>query len=264
MDDSNTHKQSKSIDRLLPRIGALLVVGSLIYGLGVPLTADGKTEKVTICHAAGQEGTDQYVTLILPYPAVFGNAGHFNENGTARAGHEGDSMGACDIETTTTSTVAPDTVPTSPETTSTTSVPETLPTVPESTTTTVQEEVTPTTQFPTTTTVPVSTTTSAPEKDDDDVAATETTPSGSDTDDATTEESSDKGDRGPEVAAVETLPYTGVDASVVIPALLMLIMGVGLIAVTSGFGLSSGAHLSTTSSRFGFGLHRGRHESRND
>jgi len=53
------------------------------------------TEKVTICHAAGLADTTQYVTLTLAYPAVYGPAGHFEENGTARAGHEEDYLGPC-------------------------------------------------------------------------------------------------------------------------------------------------------------------------
>lgn len=52
--------------------------------------------KVTICHAAGLDGTTKYVTLTIAYPAVYGRGGHFNENGTTRAGHEDDYLGACD------------------------------------------------------------------------------------------------------------------------------------------------------------------------
>ena len=35
------------------------------------------------------------VTLTLPYNAVFGQAGHFNEDGTPQAGHEQDYLGPC-------------------------------------------------------------------------------------------------------------------------------------------------------------------------
>mgnify|MGYP001601632824 CR=1 FL=1 len=55
-------------------------------------------DSVTICHAAGLEGTTQYVTLTLPYPAVYGPAGHFNEDGTPAAGHEEDYLGPCEEE----------------------------------------------------------------------------------------------------------------------------------------------------------------------
>ena len=54
-----------------------------------------KPEKVTICHAAGQEGTDKFLELTIGWEAVYGNAGHFYENGTPRAGHEDDYLGAC-------------------------------------------------------------------------------------------------------------------------------------------------------------------------
>ena len=43
---------------------------------------EGKPDKVTICHAAGLEGTTHYETLTIGYEAVYGPAGHFYENGT--------------------------------------------------------------------------------------------------------------------------------------------------------------------------------------
>lgn len=82
----------------------LLAVGTLVLGmlmLSVPLAATVQ-ETFTICHAAGQVGTLQYVELTLPFEAVFGEAGHFFENGTPRAGHEEDILGLCPQETTTT------------------------------------------------------------------------------------------------------------------------------------------------------------------
>ena len=69
--------------------------------------AHGQDEKITICHAAGLAGTTHFVTLELPREAVFGEAGHFFENGTPRAGHEQDYMGPCRDETTTTTTTTP-------------------------------------------------------------------------------------------------------------------------------------------------------------
>lgn len=60
--------------------------------------ASATQDKVTICHAAGLEGTTKYVTLTISPNAVYGangNAGHFEENGTPRAGHEQDYFGAC-------------------------------------------------------------------------------------------------------------------------------------------------------------------------
>ena len=63
-------------------------------------------EMITICHAAGQAGTTQFVTLTLPYVAVYGQAGHFNEDGTPQAGHEQDYLGACS-EPSVTPTITP-------------------------------------------------------------------------------------------------------------------------------------------------------------
>ena len=51
---------------------------------------------MTFCHVAGRaEDPANTVTLTLPYNAVFGQAGHFNEDGTPQAGHEQDHLGAC-------------------------------------------------------------------------------------------------------------------------------------------------------------------------
>lgn len=63
--------------------------------------------KVTICHAAGQAGTTHYVELTIGYPAVYGPAGHFYENGTTRAGHEDDYLGPCRVAPTPTPTTRP-------------------------------------------------------------------------------------------------------------------------------------------------------------
>jgi hypothetical protein len=71
-------------------------LGSLFSKLGSVL-AIGKPEFVTICHAAGQEGTTHFNTLTLPYVAVYGEAGHFYENGTPQAGHEDDYLGECEV-----------------------------------------------------------------------------------------------------------------------------------------------------------------------
>jgi hypothetical protein len=311
MNKSISRTQVNTFGRLLPRVGALLIIGSLIYGLGVPLTASGKTEKVTICHVAGHEGTDKYVTLTLAYPAVYGNGGHFNENGTTRAGHEGDYLGACDVEiptsTTaaeTTSTTAPETTTTAaetsttiaPETTSTTVAANTTTTAAETTTTTtIAPETTTTTAAETTTTTAAETsTTIAPETTSTTVAANTTTTAaeasttiapetttttttdedvdaivvGTDTDlvdpvttETTTDDSSEQGGSDPVVVAAETLPYTGINGSLLMPAVFMLIAGVMLVAFTNRVGQTVGAH--TSAARFRLRLHRGRHESRN-
>ena len=63
------------------RLSAILIVALACLGVALPVMAD-RPEMITICHAAGLEGTLQFVTLTLPFPAVFGNGGHFNEDGT--------------------------------------------------------------------------------------------------------------------------------------------------------------------------------------
>ena len=80
-------------------------VAILVLCVAVPAMA---AEQVTICHAAGQDDTTQFVTLTIAEQAAYGQAGHFNEDGTPRAGHENDYLGACttDEGTTTTTTTA--------------------------------------------------------------------------------------------------------------------------------------------------------------
>ena len=95
------NKKLKNTAKIFNLLGALLLVVGFMYG-GVKTPAQAEApDKVTICHAAGQEGTLQYVTLTIPYVAAFGPAGHFNEDGTTRAGHENDSMGPCQEDTAT-------------------------------------------------------------------------------------------------------------------------------------------------------------------
>lgn len=257
----------------LPRVGALLVVASLVFALGVPLTAIGKPDKVTICHAAGREGTDHYVTLNLAPQAVYGKAGHLNEDGTAQAGHEGDYLGACEVEDTTTTVAEDPTTTLNSTTTSTTTAPQTAPTTPEtSTTSTVAQtpatEPTTTTSTSTTSTtstipeavgsVSVTTTTTTPGSDDDpvDIAASN---SGSRAASTTPAVSPVSGAPDAAVGAAETLPYTGIEETLMIPATLMLIGGAFLLFAT---GQGAGVHVSDSSLRFGLGLHRGRHEPR--
>ena len=68
-----------------------------VAGFSTVSVAQGqaKPEKVTICHAAGLAGTTHYETLTIGWAAVYGPAGHLNENGTPQAGHEQDYLGAC-------------------------------------------------------------------------------------------------------------------------------------------------------------------------
>lgn len=88
---------------------------ALLLAIAATLCAAGAAHaappKVTLCHAAGLDGTTQYVTLTVGYAAAYGPAGHFYENGTPRAGHEQDYLGEC-IVVTPTPTVTPDPSPT--------------------------------------------------------------------------------------------------------------------------------------------------------
>lgn len=62
-----------------------------------PSSCTTNDKKITICHASGLDGTTKFETLNLSENAVYspGNGGHFNENGTQKAGHESDYLGAC-------------------------------------------------------------------------------------------------------------------------------------------------------------------------
>jgi LPXTG-motif cell wall-anchored protein len=150
------------------------IIASLFLVLGVGALSAGSAaasrddehehKKVTICHAAGQEGTDKYLTLTISEHAVYKDrGGHFYENGTPRAGHENDYFGECKVqETTTTSTTVPPTTSVVTTTIPETSVPETSApgtTLPE---TSAPETTVPSTTFPETTvpetTVPTATT----------------------------------------------------------------------------------------------------------
>ena len=93
---------------------ALIVTGAVFVSQVQPTNAQAP-EKVTLCHAAGQEGTLQFTTLTIAYNAAFGQAGHFNEDGTPTAGHENDYLGACNVQQEPTATpVIPTVTPTTP------------------------------------------------------------------------------------------------------------------------------------------------------
>lgn len=140
--------KNRTRDVLLVAALALFLVGLVLPAAGTP------ADQVTLCHAAGQEGTTQFVTLTISANAAFGQAGHFNEDGTPRAGHEEDYLGECVVTTTTipeevttttadqsTTTTAPAPTTTLPEVLIPTPIPEettTTTTTPEATTTTVE------------------------------------------------------------------------------------------------------------------------------
>lgn len=75
----------------------LLVVAALLAAAcaGAAQAGDEHPDNVTLCHASGLAGTTKYETITVGYPAAFGPAGHFSENGTPNAGHEQDYLGEC-------------------------------------------------------------------------------------------------------------------------------------------------------------------------
>src|SRR5512139_209560 len=78
------------------RYSTPLIIGSVLLLVGAGTVLGEQPQKYTICHAAGLADVPaNWITLELPYPAVFGPAGHFNEDGTPAAGHEQDYMGPC-------------------------------------------------------------------------------------------------------------------------------------------------------------------------
>ena len=82
--------------RLLMILGiALVIIGLLLANINQTVSGD-PAGMVTICHAAGLDGTTQYVTLTLNANAVYGQSGHFKEPGTPNAGHEDDYEGPCE------------------------------------------------------------------------------------------------------------------------------------------------------------------------
>lgn len=65
-------------------------------GANMQTVTAAPAEKVTICHAAGQDGTTHFVEITISWNAAFGQAGHFYEDGTPQAGHEQDVLGPCE------------------------------------------------------------------------------------------------------------------------------------------------------------------------
>lgn len=143
------------------RLFAVLLAATVIAAITIPAFA--QPEKVTICHAAGQEGTLQFVELTLAYNAAYGQAGHFLEPGSPNAGHEHDIEGPCPTTTTsTTSTTSSTTTPTTSSSTTTSSTTTTVTTVPSSSTTTVDSTTTTTLPLVSTTLVALTTPTTLP------------------------------------------------------------------------------------------------------
>lgn len=262
-------------ETLSRRLGGTMAIATLIVAVAIPLTAMGKSEKIVICHAAGQGGTENFVTLELAPQAVYGNGGHFEENGTPSAGHEGDHLGACSQDSGSTSEGTDTTLAGDDGPTTTTSSDD-------STSTLSDEDADVEAVEETTTTTATEPTTTEPQNSETDVEAgiettsttapsANTTPSapgvgaGGILDDGS-------GDGSPQVAAAqetapdeedvhsETLPFTGSDHQLVFPAGLLLLAGWAVVFLTGGFREVSGAHVSGDAQRMGLGLHRGRHE----
>lgn len=74
---------------------AIGVVGGLRTAWG-PDQALAAKDEVCICHATGLAPSDHFVTVCANRTAIFGKAGHFNEDGTPQAGHEEDKLGPCE------------------------------------------------------------------------------------------------------------------------------------------------------------------------
>jgi hypothetical protein len=246
------------------RVGGTLAIATLVLAVGIPLAAVGKAEKLIICHAAGQDGTGNFVTLELSSQAVYGNGGHFEESGTPRAGHEGDHLGPC-VEGATTGSGDTDVTVASGEDPPTTAPDETVSTWDESET----EATTPTTKDPDDTNM-------APDEPEVAAAGIDESEEGDQPAMAVNggqnelAEEARVGDLvvqasgsepGGDHAEAATLPFTGVGASSILPAALMLITGAICVFLTGGFASVSGGHVAADAERFRLGLHRGRHES---
>lgn len=93
------------ISRVLRVFGATLIVIGLLFTSFIQEVNATPQGKVTICHAAGLDGTTKFVNLTLNANAVYGPAGHFKEPGTPNAGHEDDYEGPCRDEDSTLITI---------------------------------------------------------------------------------------------------------------------------------------------------------------
>lgn len=78
------------------RLNYIAVLVAMLFVLGTGVVLGTAQPKVILCHATSSE-TNPFVTLEVGWPAAYGQAGHFYENGTPRAGHEQDYLGACAV-----------------------------------------------------------------------------------------------------------------------------------------------------------------------
>ncbi|HET9325797.1 MAG TPA: hypothetical protein VFQ05_03415 [Candidatus Eisenbacteria bacterium] len=72
---------------LAAAVGLQIVLG--------PATVSAAKDEVCICHATGRAPSTHFVTVCANRTAIYGQAGHFNEDGTPQAGHEEDYEGPC-------------------------------------------------------------------------------------------------------------------------------------------------------------------------
>jgi hypothetical protein len=128
------------VKRFLVGLGAVMVIVLSIAG---PVTA--KADKITICHAAGLDGTDKYVRIVVSENAYHG---HFTNPGTPKAGHEDDILlqgdVACPTGSTSTPTLSPTVSPTPSSTPTETPATSPTPTPSESPTPSPKDSDTPT------------------------------------------------------------------------------------------------------------------------
>jgi hypothetical protein len=256
-------------ERLLPRAGMLLMMVAGIMALVMPLTAMGRMDMVTICHVVGPPGAEQHITLVVAAPAVFGPAGHFNDNGTPRAGHEGDYLGPCIEDEDHTDTDTENTSNEEQETTDTGDHHHHDPDTDENDVLTSTIETTPTDsddesggEESDSNDESVTVDSAVEEAADDDHPG-----SGNDSDPVTSDEAvaavvSDSGRVGGDTtrAAVETLPFTGPSTGLILPAVLMVIAGAMVVFGTTGPVPDAGAHVAAGRHLLGLRLRRGRHE----
>ncbi len=122
------HNKLSLASKVLNFLGiVMLATGFLVTTISQPVEA-APADMVTICHAAGRDGTLQFVTLTISWEAAFGQAGHFYEDGTPRAGHENDYLGPCIVPATETATATATNTPTNIPTNTATNTPTNTPT----------------------------------------------------------------------------------------------------------------------------------------
>ena len=156
------HNKLSLASKVLNFLGiVMLATGFLVTTISQPVEA-APADMVTICHAAGRDGTLQFVTLTISWEAAFGQAGHFYEDGTPRAGHENDYLGPCIVPATETATATATNTPTNIPTNTATNTPTNTATNTPTNTPTDTPTNTPTGTFVAPTNTPTNTATNTP------------------------------------------------------------------------------------------------------